>query len=370
MNQTPLKVAVVGGSGLIGKRHCQHIVDNPHTQLVAIVDPSPAAESVAGKHGTALYLTVNALLASPQRPDAAIVCTPNHAHVSVSLELAQAGIHILCEKPLSVDLDSARQLINEAQKHDIKLLVGHHRRFNPYILAAKRIVDSGALGQVTAMSGIWTTAKPPQYFEGDAVGWRSSKSKGGGPIMINFVHEIDLMHYLFGPLTRIHAEKTVPRRKPQHADSAEEGVAMTMRFESGIVGTFIISDNVSSPHSFEQGTGENPNLPKTGLDVYRIFGTEGTLSFPDMLLSTYDHGPISWETQMNSRKLPVENIYAAPLDSQLTHFVRVCRGEEQPSCTGEDGLRALEICEAVRQAIEGEDGGGTVLVNQKATYHQ
>ena len=169
------------------------------------------------------------------------------------------------------------------------------------------------------------------------------------------------MHYLFGPVTRIHAEKMISRRQ-QNIDSAEEGAVITMRFASGIVGTFLLADNVASPHSFEGGTGENPMLPKTGADVYRIFGTEGTLSVPDMVLSTYEGRKAGWDQTMNVRKVEVENMQVAPFDSQLDHFVKVCRGEAKPSCTGEEGLRALTICEAIRRALDMSGGGGTITI--------
>jgi predicted dehydrogenase len=167
------------------------------------------------------------------------------------------------------------------------------------------------------------------------------------------------VHYLFDPVTRIHVEKTISRRQ-QDADSAEEGAAITMRFTSGVVGTFLVSDNVASPHSFEGGTGENPMLPKTGADVYRIFGTEGTLSVPDMVLSTYESGKAGWDQTMNVRKVEVENVHVAPFDSQSDHFVQVCRGEAKPNCTGAEGLRALMVCEAIKRALDMSRGGGTV----------
>ncbi len=361
--QPPLKIAVIGGSGLIGKRHCRHISSNPSTQLIAIVDPSPAAEDVARQHATFLYPSISDLLESPNRPDTAIVCTPNHTHVPLSSQLAEAGIHVLCEKPISTDIESAQSLIDVAKKHNVKLLVGHHRRFNPYMLATKKILDSSSIGQITAVSGLWTAIKPSSYFA-DELKWRRSKSSGGGPILLNFIHEIDLMHYLFGPVTRIHAEKTISRR-PQDGDSAEEGAAITMRFVSGVVGTFILSDDVASPHSFEGGTGENPMIPKTGRDVYRILGTEGTLSVPDMMLSTYGDGEASWLRDMSMKRVEVENEHVAPFDSQLNHFVKVCRGEEKPSCTGEEGLRALVVCEAIRRALDMSGGGGTVDIESE-----
>lgn len=357
-----VKIAVIGGSGLIGKRHCDHIKKNESIALlVAIVDPSPAAVEIAKRHNVPLHATVDALLNSSEKPDAAIVCTPNHTHVPLCTQLAQAGVNaILCEKPISTTIASARRLLEVTEQCEVKLLVGHHRRFNPWMIACKDVVDSGVLGQITAVSGLWTTSKPRSYFEGP-LSWRASKANGGGVILINFIHEIDLMHHLFGPVLRIHAEKTISRRGPEALDAAEEGAAITLRFESGIVGTFIVSDNVASPHSFEQGTGENPMLPRTDSDVYRIFGTKGTLSFPDMTLSTYEGEP-SWEKEIMTKKVMVKDRKVAPFDAQLKHFAAVYRGEEKPSCSGQDGLRALMVCEAIRRAIGCEAGGGTINV--------
>ena len=356
--QEQLKIAIVGGSGVIGKRHCQHVSANPATKLVAVVDPSPAAVDVAKQHHTSLYPSIEALLNGPDTIDAAIVCTPNHTHVPLASQLAETGVHVLCEKPISTTVESAQALVTTAQNHNVKLLIGHHRRFNPYMLATKKLLDTGSLGQVVAVNGLWTAQKPDSYFNTEALAWRRKKSQGGGVVLNNFIHEIDLMDYLFGPVTRIHAEKTTARRA-QSPDSAEEGAAITLRFASGIVGTFVICDNVPSPYNFEGGTGESPTIPRTGADVYRIFGTRGTLSVPDMILSTYDVKE-SWEEPITFKKIEVPNADMAPFDSQLNHFVRVCRGDEQPSCTGEAGLQALKVCEAVREALDMDGGGGTV----------
>lgn len=359
---SPLRIAVVGGSGVIGKRHCQHVSGSSWTELVAIVDPSPAANDVAKTHSTALYRSIPALLESPDRPDAAIVCTPNHTHVPLSMQLVQAGIHVLCEKPISNDNKSAQILISEAKKHSVELRIGHHRRFNPYVVQMKKIIDSKRLGDITAFNGLWMAAKSADYFHGE-LQWRGNKKQGGGPVLMNLIHEIDLMHYLFGPVRRIHAEKTISRRSPDSEDAAEEGAAITFRFASGVVGTFLLSDNVASPYAVEFGTGESPALPKTGLDAYRIFGTTGTLSFPDMLLSTYGEGKISWHEQMQLSKVDVENETVAPFDAQLENFVAACRGRKTPNCTGEEGLQALVVCEAIRSALDAPGNGGSVDID-------
>lgn len=349
MGSVRISIAVIGGGGLIGQRHCQHVVDNPRAQLCAIVDPRTDAIKAGPFGNTPCYTSVEELLSSPHKPDAAIVCTPNSTHVPVGIQLARAGVHILCEKPISINTHTAKTLVDVTSECGVRLLVGHHRRFNPYMRALKATVESGQLGTIVAVNGLWTTIKPPDYFAG-ANSWRKVTGSGG-VVLINLIHDIDLMQLLFGPVTSVHAEKTKSQRS-QDDNAVEEGAAILLKFQNGIVGTFLMSDNVASPHSFEQGTGENPNLPRTGADVYRIFGSHGSISFPDMTLSSYRGGTRSWNEVMTNTRLPVEQPDEAPLAAQLDHFIDVCLGVDEPTCSGTEAMRALAVCEAVQRALQ------------------
>src|SRR5206468_2099402 len=106
--------------------------------------------------------------------------------------------------------------------------------------------------------------------------------------------------------------------------------------------------------SFEQGTGENPLLPRARtaggdeVDVYRIFGTDGTLSVPDLTLWTYGERERSWLQEMSRTKLDIDHDPRVPFERQLDHFVEVIRGEAMPMCSGQDGLRAVAVCNAIR----------------------
>lgn len=104
------KIAVIG-TGLIGPRHADTVLKVPGVELACVVDPNPAARDVASKYNCPLYESVKAMLAS-EKPDAAIVCTPNHTHVSISKELLEGGVHVLCEKPISVDVASGQELVS------------------------------------------------------------------------------------------------------------------------------------------------------------------------------------------------------------------------------------------------------------------
>ncbi|KAF4635977.1 hypothetical protein G7Y89_g2107 [Cudoniella acicularis] len=318
----PLKVAVIG-AGLIGPRHAQSVISNPSTELVALVEPSPNGSSIAASLKTTHYASITDLLTSPHKPDVAIICTPNHTHVPLSLELISAGIHILVEKPISTTLSSGLSLISAAKAQDIQLLVGHHRRFNPYLLSTKQGLSSNTLGKIIAVQGTWCLLKPASYFEGIG-SWRQSSESG---------------------------ETTKSRRF-----DAEEGAAILMRFKSGVVGTFILSDAVPSPWNFETGTGENPNIPKVeGVDgFYRIMGTKGSLSVPDLTRWSYEEGAtgkVGWNQSLKKEQLKVEE-EKVPFDFQVQHFVDVVRDGKEPSCTGEEALRALVVCEAVKKAMK------------------
>ena len=146
----------------------------------------------------------------------------------------------------------------------------------------------------------------------------------------------------------MYAEATINQR----GFDAEEGAAIILRFANGCVGTFVISDAVPSPHAFESGTGENPMIHETNQDFYRFFGTEGTLSVPDMKKWGYEEGmQKSWSSEIRADVLVGDEDSRPPFDLQIDQFARVVRGTEEPNCSGEDALRALIVCDAVKRAI-------------------
>jgi predicted dehydrogenase len=204
----PLAIAIIG-TGLIGPRHAASVVSNSHTQLLALVDPSLHAQTIADSSQTAYYPSVSALISSEHKPHAAIICTPNSTHVSIAKELTDAGVHILVEKPLATDIESGKELIRFCEEKGVKLLVGHHRQFNPYITVTKKVLDAGKLGRVLAVSGIWANCKPTSYY-GAPTEWRREQSAGA--VLINLVHDVDLLQYLLGPIVRVHGEKAVSTR--------------------------------------------------------------------------------------------------------------------------------------------------------------
>lgn len=352
----PLNIVVVG-VGLIGPRHAQHVAENPETILMAIIDPSPKGQTVADELCTTWFPSIAEMfqyldLENLPYPDGAIVCTPNHLHACVLAELAVKGVHLLVEKPVSTSLGEAKALKELAQEHDVKVLVGHHRRFNPFIVASKELL--ARVGEPIAIQGTWALHKDEEYFKMSP--WRTNTRLGGGPLLINLVHDLDLLQYLLGPIERIYAEVMKKQRK-EYPD-VDEGACLTLRFKNGVTGTFLCSDKVVSPFNFESGTGENPTVPSDDqlLGFYRIFGSHGTLSVPDMTLYHQDEllGK-SWLLPVSKSSLVGERSelrQLKPFTAQLQHFVEVIRGRAEPACQIDDGISALLCIEAVIRSID------------------
>ncbi|KAK9452088.1 oxidoreductase [Limtongia smithiae] len=340
-----VKIAVIGG-GLIGPRHAAHCKKHPDIVLVGLVDPAPHGAEVAANLDIPHFSSVSELI-KIVRPDGAIVATPNHTHVAVAKELIDAGVVPLVEKPVATTLSAARELLAYADAAGVPVLVGHHRRFNPYVVAAKTEITRGGLGEVVAIDGIWTLQKPVEYFDSPAM-WRRDSATGGGPILINLIHDIDLLHYLVGPITRVFAEPVRSRR----GFAVNEGAAITFRFANGAVGTFLCCDNVPAPYSFEAGTGENPMIPRTGANFYRILGTSAALAVPELTRHSYEEGKEGWTEQLQVRKVEGVDLDTPPFDLQIEHFVKVVRREEKPACTVRDGLSALVVANAVQRSMD------------------
>jgi predicted dehydrogenase len=330
---------LVIGAGLIGHRHIRHVIQEPRCELAAVVDSDPHKKALADEAGVAFFTDLASAL-SKVEADAAIIATPNQTHTTIGMRCLEEGLHILVEKPIDADPAAANRLIETANRTRLGLLVGHHRRFNPYVKATKRIIEAGSLGRIEAVNVLWTLLKPEEYFR--AAAWRCEP--GGGPVLINFIHDIDNLRYFFGDIERIFAESSSMAR----GLAVEDTAVLTFRFASGLLGSALISDAVASPYSFEATTGENPLVFCTGQDCYRIFGSRGVLSFPDMTVWSYRGTERGWEHPISSESIAVTE--AAPLDEQLRHFCDVVEKGTSPSCSGSDALKTLETTLAIGES--------------------
>ena len=331
-----VRIAVVG-AGLIGRRHAAEIAACPATRLAAVVAPHADADAVAAAHGVPRYRSLAELL-ERDRPDGVVLATPNRLHVDGGLECVAAGVPTLVEKPVGDTVAAATRLVEAAEAAGVPLLVGHHRRHSPIMARAREVVAGGALGRVVAVAGTALFAKPDDYFDVGG-GWR--RRPGGGPVLINLVHEVDGLRWLVGEVVRVQATTSHAARGLPVEDTA----AVLLTFAGGALGTFLLSDAAASPRSWEQTSREDPGYPThPDEDCYHVAGTVGSLSIPTMRLRRYAGAP-SWGEPFETSVVEVER--SDPLARQVEHFAAVVRGEVEPVCSGRDGLATLRVVEAV-----------------------
>lgn len=345
----------VAGAGLIGKRHIDVAARGARVALSAIVDPAPAADEIAQAYGVARYASLAELLAK-DRPDGIVLATPNQLHADQTLECIAAGLPALVEKPLADTLEAGRRLCEAAEAAGIPILVGHHRRHSAIMARAIEVVESGTLGRLVAITGSFLLYKPENegYFDGP---YRWRREPGAGPILLNMIHEIGNLRSLCGEIVAVHAFTSNRTR----GFAVEDSAAIALRFASGTLGTFILSDAAASDRSWEHTAGEEPRYAPAHAedsDCYHLAGTFGSLSIPTMRLRRFhDAAGQSWHKPLDHSVVPLEVV--DPLARQIEHFGAVIRGEARPLVSARDGLQNLKVVDAIVQAAS--EGGVVAL---------
>ncbi len=335
----PLHIGLIG-AGLIGQKHAVYLQASPDCRLAAIADPSHNAAAVAAEHDASFYADFDRMMSSEDL-DGVIIAAPNDLHEAAGTAAAARGLPMIVEKPIAADSEAAARLTAAAELAGVPLLVGHHRRYNPNAQRARALVREGALGKLVAVNVLWAVSKPEPYFD---AAWRTKP--GGGPVLINLIHEIDMLRFICGEITEVMALSSNAVRGFDVEDSA----SVVLRFESGALGTVLMSDTAPSPWSWEQATGENhPTFPENEQNPSRFFGTEAVMEFPRLKIWRHD-GAVDWNSPLASEELtlPKVDVYT----EQVAHFARVIRGEEAPIISGEDASRSLAATLAVIEAAD------------------
>lgn len=340
------RIAVVG-YGLIGKRHAEVIRRAPDLELAGIVDPDPVSRATAETLGIPTYPGIAELMAKA-RPEGVVLATPTPLHLDQGLECIAAGCPVLIEKPIAVTSQEARRLTDAAARAGVPLLVGHHRRHNGMVQAAKAVIADGIIGDVRAVQATCWFYKPDHYFA--AAPWRTRK--GAGPISVNLVHDVDLLRHFCGEVEAVRAIAVPSRRGFDNEDLA----TAVLTFCSGAVATISVSDSIVAPWSWELTARENPAYPATSESCYLIGGSNGGLSLPDLRVWSHDGAP-DWWTPISARTLTCQ--MDDPLAVQMAHFADVIAGRETPLVSGGEGLKSLEVVEAV--ALSSETGREILL---------
>ena len=334
-----LRIAIIG-FGLVGLRHAEALEKVDGVQLCAVADPSDESLEQASAKAVPHFDQLDKLIEKTS-PDGVILATPTTLHATHASLCIDADIPVLIEKPLAINAIEGRAIVQHAQAKNVQIMVGHHRRFNPIIQKAQKVISEGQIGDVKSVHATCWFYKPDSYF--DVAPWR--KFDGAGPISVNLAHDIDLIRHLCGEIAEVQAQATPSSRGYEN----EEVAVALLRFANGAVGTVSVSDGIVAPWSWEFTSREYPIYPFTGQSAYQIGGTQGSLSIPDLSLWTHDQAR-DWWSPMSANVLSCD--LSDPLINQIKHFASVIRKNALPLVSGREGLRTLAAIEAIQIAAK------------------
>jgi len=326
------------GAGLIGRKHLRKLAERTDYDLVGIADLN--IDRATAEHPKARVFADYRRLLDEARPQGVIIASPNQLHAETGIECARRGIHILIEKPVTDTLESATALLTEVRNSGIRSLVGHHRRHHLQVRTLKALLEEGRIGDIVGVSAIWAAHKPEDYFA--AAPWRSQA--GGGPVLINLIHEIDFLRFTVGEVVAVEAIASNRQRGFEVEDTA---VAL-IEFDNGALGTFFISDSAVSPWTMEQGLGESVEFPFSGQGSYRLMGRRGAIEFPNLVQWAQASGAQDWNQPIQAQYIHAGSI--DPYVAQLDHFRDVIRGTMPSLQPVEDGARSLIATLAIAEA--------------------
>jgi predicted dehydrogenase len=336
---SPVRIAVAG-AGFIGRRHIEFLQQNAsRLELVGAADPVPAAAEWLAARNVRHFADYRQML-NALKPEGVVVATPNQLHEEVAVACLERGIPALVEKPVAHTRESARRICAAVRRTGVPVLVGHHRRHNPMMKAAVEFIASGALGRIVAVAAVDLRRKPDAYYN---QAWR--RTAGGGPLLINGIHDIDCLRALCGEIDTVMAMTASHARGFEVEDTA----AVTFTFANGALGNLTLSDAVQGPWAWEITSGEEGEYPHVHEDCYLITGTEGSLALPTLTHWRNERGGGRADPFLRKQLFYVP---ADPWVQELLHFGAVARREVEPLLDAENGTRTLAALLAVSRSAE------------------
>ena len=311
---TPTTLALVG-AGAIARSYFAALRGSTRLVAVAVVEPDPTRRAdAAAELGVPGYADLATMLAAGA-PDAAIVMTPPVTHEATSIALLDAGLHVLCEKPLAVSTAAALRMIAAARRADRRLMMASKFRYVADVLRARALVADGLIGRLLLFENAFCSRVDMTRR------WNSDPAIAGGGVLIdNGCHSVDIARFLCGPLARIQAQFAVPTQDLRVEDTAR----ILFESECGAMGAIDLSWS----------------LHKEITSFVRLYGSEGTLEIGWQRSRHKRAGQDEWESfGAGYDKL-------AAFRAQLEDFAATIRGEVEPRITLEDALWSVRAIDA------------------------
>jgi len=327
-----LGVGVVG-VGAIGKLHCQNYATNvPGASLVGIADVNvPAAKEIASSLGVAtVYPDYRQLIADPN-VDAIVVATPPFLKKDILLEAADKQKHVFCEKPMTLSLKDADEMISAVQRSGIRFQVGYQKRSDVSFIQARKAIESGEVGKLMLVRA--HNRDPPTTVGG----WSADPAKSGSVFLDTCSHDFDALRWLTGSeVTKVSADGSALMYEELRKNGDYDTVVVNMRLSNGALAQ--VDACGWTPYGFDSRS--------------EIVGTEGGILVgmgEKTLAHVYQNGRMS-----NEKYAYWGTRWAQAYRDEMISFVKTIVTEGTPRATIQDGRAALEIGLAAWQSVKSD----------------
>jgi UDP-N-acetyl-2-amino-2-deoxyglucuronate dehydrogenase len=328
------KFAIIG-CGKIAERHAEEI--KKHGQLVAVCDiVNEKADELSKKYLSEPYYNIDELLNYGKEVDIVSICTPNGLHASHSIKSLQAGKHVLCEKPMAITTNDAREMVKAEKQAGKRLFVVKQNRYNPPVIFVKKIIEENKLGRIFnfQMNCFWN--RPTSYYQSS---WKGTKELDGGILFTQFSHFIDLLYWLLGDVSKVKGE----RKNFLHKDCIEfedTGVAL-LEMNNGGFGT--INYTINSEKKNMEGS-------------LTLFGEKGTVKIGGQYLNELEYFSVQGESHPTLPASKAANQYGFYEGSMSNHdkvYEQMIKAIDDPQhnfISSEETLKTIEIIEKIYSA--------------------
>jgi len=335
-----MRVGIVG-AGSMGYAHAPawKAAAPLGAELVGLVARHPdTANALAKQYGLRVYDRYEDLLRDVDIVD---ICTPTNLHCEMTLKAAEAGKHVICEKPIALTLEDGRRMIHACDKAGVRLFIGLVVRFIAHYAAAQQAVAAGQIGKPGVIRLTRAGYQPRKSLDN----WFTDESRSGGMILDLMIHDYDYARWLAGNVRRVFAKSV----RAVQRDAPGDYALVTLRFDSGAIA------------HIEGGWAYPPPFFRTSFD---IAGTEGLIAW-----SSDGSEPVNMHLMNPPQQsaaevaVPVAMDETGPFALEIRHFYQSLTSSQPFSVTAEDALAALQIALAVRESLR---TGRSVTINQEA----
>jgi UDP-N-acetyl-2-amino-2-deoxyglucuronate dehydrogenase len=332
-----LKFAIAG-CGKIAQRHAEHIASKGI--LTGVCDViAEKADALAITYKTNAWYSIDDLLAGEKDIDVVVICTPNGLHAQHSIKALQAGFNVLCEKPMAIKKSDCQAMITAAEKAGRRLFIVKQNRYNPPVLAVKKIVDDGRLGKINSVQLNCFWNRNEDYYKNS---WKGTQDMDGGTLFTQFSHFIDLLYWIAGDVKKVQAI-TGNFMHQRIIEFEDTGVAI-LEFKNGAIGT--INYTVNSFAKNMEGS-------------LTLFGEKGTVKIGGQYLNQLEYQNIDGYIIENLPAGNQPNNYGSYTGSMSNHdkvynnVTDVLQNNAPVTASAFEAMKTVEIIEKIYKAAAG-----------------